>query len=74
MYGPGDVPKSTPEIRKLAEDEVSKAGGNWDKAIKMCDAGDKYATKILKNDWYRVSRRFEILKVYSLLRVFGELK
>ena len=50
----------------MAEDEVLKAGGDWDKAVKMLsDAGDMHVTKILQNDWYRISRRFEILKVYS---------
>eukprot|EP00250_Pteridium_aquilinum_P006907 c16736_g1_i1 orf=42-1370(+) len=63
LYGQPDAPKSTPEIRALVEQEISKAGGHWDKAVKLLvEAGDRDATKLLRNDWYRLGRRFEVLK------------
>lgn len=64
MYGCPDAPKSTPETRAMVEVEISKAGGDWDKAVKLLvDAGDKDAKKLPRNDWYRLGRRFEVLKV-----------
>ncbi|KAI5071570.1 hypothetical protein GOP47_0013821 [Adiantum capillus-veneris] len=63
LYGPPDAPKSTPEIRSLVEEEISKAEGDWDKAVDiLIDAGDGDARKLLRNDWYRLRRRFEVLK------------
>ncbi|MCO5556885.1 hypothetical protein L7F22_010439 [Adiantum nelumboides] len=64
LYGPPEAPKSTPEIRSLVEEEIAKAEGDWNKAVKiLVDAGDGDARKLLRNDWYRLRRRFEVLKV-----------
>lgn len=69
LYGPPDAPKSTPEIRALAEEEISKAAGDWDKAVKLLiEAGDSNAANLLRNDWYRLCRRFEILKASGVPR------
>ncbi|KAH7439212.1 hypothetical protein KP509_04G050400 [Ceratopteris richardii] len=63
LYGRPDAPKSTPELRAWVQEEIAKAGGDWDKAVSMVvDAGDKDARKLLRNDWYRLVRRFEVLK------------
>lgn len=69
LYGCPDAPKSTPETRAMVEVEISKAGGDWDKAVKLLvDAGDKDAKKLPRNDWYRLGRRFEVLKLSGLPR------
>lgn len=80
MNGKVGAPKATKEVTVAVEEEVEKlqrGGGDWDAAVAMLmDAGDSITGQNLaRNDWYRLRRALEIIKVFfklpKLELVFG---
>lgn len=75
LYGKPDTPKSNPESMALVDEELLKCDGDWDKAVKLLiDSGDTNALTITRNDWFRLRRSLEIIKVSGLPRhAYGTL-
>ena len=66
MYGKPDVPKSSPETVAEVQAEISdlERVGDWDAAVQLVvQAGDSSAQSLPANDWYRIRRKLEIIKV-----------
>jgi len=66
MYGKPDVPKPSPEVIAEAHDMLVgfQTEYNWDAAVELVvNAGDPKASSLPRNDWYRLRRSLEILKV-----------
>lgn len=66
IYGKPDVPKSSPEIVAEVKAEISdlERDGDWDAAVQLVvRAGDPSARSLPANDWYRIRRKLEIIKV-----------
>lgn len=66
MYGKPDVPKASPEIAAQAYSELAdlQKEGNWDAAVELvAKAGDPSVRSLPENDWYRLRRKLEIIKV-----------
>lgn len=66
MNGRPNTPKATQEQADAVAAEIKGIPGGWDAAIKhLADAGDPAtAQSIARNDWYRLHRALEILKVF----------
>lgn len=72
MNGKVGAPKATKEVTVAVEEEVEKLqceGGGWDAALAMLtDAGDLITGgNLARNDWYRLRRALEIIKVFFKL-------
>lgn len=66
IYGKPDVPKASPEIASEAYSELAELqkNENWDEAVQLVvKAGDPKAQFLAANDWYRLRRSLEIIKV-----------
>lgn len=66
IYGKPDVPKPSPEVIAEAHDMIVdfQTEHNWEAAVEMVvNAGDPKACSLPRNDWYRLRRSLEILKV-----------
>ncbi|CAM6111490.1 unnamed protein product [Calypogeia fissa] len=65
MNGRPNTPKATKEQADAVDEEMKGITGGWDAAIKyLADAGDpESAQSIARNDWYRLRRALEILKI-----------
>ncbi|KAL3684672.1 hypothetical protein R1sor_002694 [Riccia sorocarpa] len=68
LNGKPDTPKATAEQAAAVEAEVAalqSGGGGWDEGVKyLAEAGDpETAHKLARNDWYRLRRSLEILKI-----------
>ena len=66
IYGKPDVPKPSPEIISEVHDTLLdfQTDHNWDAAVEfVVNAGDQKASSLARNDWYRLKRSLEILKV-----------
>lgn len=66
MYGKPDVPKASPEIASEVCSELADLQRNedWDAAVQLVvKAGDPKAQFLAANDWYRLRRSLEIIKV-----------
>lgn len=70
MYGKPEVPKSSHEVASEVWSElvVLQNKGDWEAAVKLVEkAGDPKARFLACNDWYRLRRSLEIIKVLFLL-------
>lgn len=70
MNGKVGAPKATEEIAAAVEKDVGRLiseGGDWDAAVDMLvEAGDPTtAHSLARNDWYRLQRALQIIKVGS---------
>lgn len=68
IYGKPDVPKASPETSSEVHKEIAELQRNekWDAAVQLVvEAGDPKARFITPNDWYRLRRSLEIIKVVS---------
>ncbi|KAL3635359.1 tRNA dimethylallyltransferase 9 [Castilleja foliolosa] len=66
MYGKPDVPKASPEITSQVNLELAdlQRDGDWEAAVQyVIKAGDPGVQSLAANDWYRLRRRLEILKL-----------
>jgi tRNA dimethylallyltransferase len=66
MYGKPDVPKASCDIASEVYSELAdlQRDEDWDAAVQLVvKAGDPKAQFIAVNDWYRLRRRLEIIKV-----------
>lgn len=66
IYGKPDVPKSSDEKASQVYLELAdlQKSGNWDAAVEfVVKAGDPNAALLASNDWYRLRRSMEIIKV-----------
>ena len=66
IYGKPDVPKASPEISSEVYSELADLRRNedWDAAVQLVvKAGDPKAQLVAVNDWYRLRRSLEIIKV-----------
>ncbi|KAG8386393.1 hypothetical protein BUALT_Bualt03G0144200 [Buddleja alternifolia] len=66
IYGKPDVPKASPEITFEVNSELAdlQRDGDWDAAVELViKAGDPDVKSLAANDWYRLRRRLEILKL-----------
>ncbi|KAL8032034.1 hypothetical protein ABFS82_13G068100 [Erythranthe guttata] len=66
IYGKPDVPKASPEITFEVHSELAvlQRDGDWDGALDLVvKAGDPGVRSLAANDWYRLRRRLEILKL-----------
>lgn len=66
IYGKPDVPQASPEITLEVHSELAEfqRDGHWDAAVQLVvKAGDPGVESLAANDWYRLRRRLEILKV-----------
>lgn len=66
MYGKPDVPKASHEITSRVYSELAdlQERGDWDAAVQLVvKTGDPKAQSLASNDWYRLRRSLEILKV-----------
>ncbi|KZV20220.1 tRNA dimethylallyltransferase 9-like [Dorcoceras hygrometricum] len=66
IYGKPNVPKASPEIASEVHSELSglQRDGDWAAAVQLVvKAGDPGVQSLAANDWYRLRRRFEILKL-----------
>ena len=66
IYGKPDLPKPSPEIVSEVHDMLIdfQTDYNWDGAVEfVVNAGDQKASSLPRNDWYRLRRSLEILKV-----------
>lgn len=65
MYGKPDVPKASAEVAFEVHSELAdlQRVGDWEGAVRLVvNAGDPGVQSLASNDWYRLRRRFEILK------------
>ena len=68
MYGKPNVPKATPDVAVEVYSELADLQKNedWDAAVQLVvKAGDPRAQHLPTNDWYRLRRSYEIVKVIS---------
>ena len=67
MYGKPDVPISSREIISEVgvELELLQRDGDWDAVVQFVKAGDPSVQSLAANDWYRLRRRLEIIKVVN---------
>lgn len=66
IYGKPDVPQASPETASAAYAELEELQRNedWDAAVQLVvNAGDPKAQLLATNDWYRLRRSLEIIKV-----------
>lgn len=66
MYGKPDVPKASLEVASEVCTELADLQKNedWDAAVELVvKAGDPKARVLAANDWYRLRRSLEIIKV-----------
>jgi tRNA dimethylallyltransferase len=68
MNGKVGAPRATQEVSAVVEAEIAQLvqdGGGWEDAISMLvEAGDPHtAHSLTRNDWYRLRRALEIVKV-----------
>ncbi|KAL6535948.1 tRNA dimethylallyltransferase 9 [Orobanche hederae] len=66
IYGKPDVPKASPEVTSEVHSELAdlQRDGDWDAAVQLvAKAGDPGVLSLAANDWYRLRRRLEILKL-----------
>lgn len=66
IYGKPDVPKASPEIASEVDSELAdlQQNGDWDAAVDLVvKAGDPRAQSLAANDWYRLRRTLEIIRV-----------
>lgn len=66
MYGKPDVPKASQEVAAEVYSELAELQKNedWDAAVQLVvKAGDPKAQFLAHNDWYRLKRSLEIIKV-----------
>ncbi|KAM0070896.1 putative tRNA dimethylallyltransferase [Helianthus debilis subsp. tardiflorus] len=66
IYGKPDVPKATSEISLEVQSELAgfERTYDWDAAVHLVtNAGDPTAQSLPANDWYRLRRKLEIIKV-----------
>lgn len=73
IYGKPDVPKASSQItfEVNAELEDLQRDGDWNAAVELAmKAGDQGVQSLAANDWYRLRRRLEILKVACLGKLF----
>jgi len=66
IYGKPDVPKASPVITSEVNQELAELQRNedWDTAVQLVvKAGDSKAQFLAANDWYRLRRSLEIIKV-----------
>lgn len=66
IYGKPDVPKASKEIASEVYTELAdlERNGHWDAAVQLVfNAGDPKAEHLAANDWYRLRRSLEIIKV-----------
>ncbi|GFP79623.1 tRNA dimethylallyltransferase 9 [Phtheirospermum japonicum] len=66
IYGKPDVPKASPEITSQVNLELAdlQRDGDWEAAVQfVIKAGDPGVQSLAANDWYRLRRRLEILKL-----------
>lgn len=66
IYGKPDVPKASSDIMSEVDSELAdlERDGNWDAAVQLViKAGDPSVQLLAANDWYRLRRRLEIIKV-----------
>lgn len=68
MNGKVGAPKATKEVFAAVEEVVDRLiseGGGWDAGLRMlADAGDPTTgPSLARNDWYRLRRALEIIKV-----------
>lgn len=65
MNGRPNTPKATKEQADAVDMEMKGITGGWDAAVKhLSDAGDpESAQSIARNDWYRLRRALEIVKI-----------
>lgn len=60
------MPKASPEITSQAYLELAELqrNGDWDAAVQLVvNAGDPKVQHIAVNDWYRLRRSLEIIRV-----------
>ena len=66
IYGKPDVPKASPDIASEVYSELADLQNNedWEAAVQLVvKAGDPKAQFLPANDWYRLRRSLEIIKV-----------
>lgn len=66
IYGKPDVPKASQEVVAEVYSELADLQKNddWDAAVQLVvKAGDPKAQLLAVNDWYRLRRSLEIIKV-----------
>lgn len=66
IYGKPDVPKASPEVTSEVYLDLAELQRNedWDTAVQLVvKAGDPKAQLLAVNDWYRLRRSLEIIKV-----------
>lgn len=66
IYGKPDVPKASLEIASEVYAELAgfQKNEDWDAAVELVvKAGDPKARSLAVNDWYRLRRSLEIIKV-----------
>lgn len=66
IYGKPDVPKASPEIAAEVNSQLAdlQRDEEWDAAVELVvRAGDPKAQLLAANDWYRLRRSLEIIKV-----------
>lgn len=66
IYGRPDVPKASREIAAEVDSELASLQNDedWNAAVQLLvKAGDPGAQSLPANDWYRLRRRLEIVKV-----------
>lgn len=66
IYGKPDVPKASQEVAAEVYSELADLQKNddWDAAVQLVvKAGDPKAQLLAVNDWYRLRRSLEIIKV-----------
>ncbi|KAG6548363.1 hypothetical protein Mapa_010142 [Marchantia paleacea] len=68
LNGKPDTPKPTAEQAAAIDAEIAKlqsASGGWDAGVKyLSEAGDpETAHRLARNDWYRLRRSLEIIKI-----------
>lgn len=77
MYGKPNVPKASPDIAAEVCSELADLRRNedWDAAVQLVvKAGDSRAQDLAINDWYRLRRSYEIIKVIAYFCcLFGTL-
>lgn len=73
IYGKPDVPKASSRITFEVNTELEdlQRDGDWNAAVELAKkAGDQGVQSLATNDWYRLRRRLEILKVAFLKKFF----
>lgn len=69
IYGKPDVPKASREITAEVYSELAdlQRDEDWDAAVELVvKAGGPKARSLAANDWYRLRRSLEIIKVCCL--------